>query len=402
MLDGANMANRLNLHVRDELIQQYFKLGYNHAEILSCLLLLHDRELSLRQLKRILARRGLKRRQTFSDLRTVVVAIEQEQRGSGRDIGYRSVWQRLVTDHGLVVSKETVRHALRVLDPDGVERRLRHRLKRRQYKGRGPNFLWHIDGYDKLKPFGFSIHGCIDGYSRRIMWLEVGISNNDPTVVAHYFVKCITEVGGTARIVRADCGTENSHVAGIQRFLRNNSDDSFRAEKSFIYGRSVSNQRIEAWWSQLRRGCTDWWIEYFKELQESGCYCDSNVLHVECLRFCYMDLLRDELYRAARLWNNHRIRPSANHESPGGRPDLLFSLPETSGTTNFMIEVDEVDITVCQQLACENNSMQLLNCTPEFSDLANIIMHEKHWLMPNSPDEAKDLYNALIDHIEKL
>ena len=241
-----------------------------------------------------------------------------------------------------------------------------------QLPGRGPNFLWHIDGYDKLKPFGFAIHGCIDGYSRRIMWLEVGMSNNDPTVVARYFVKCVIEMGGTARIVRADCGTENSHVAAIQRFLRNNSDDSFRAEKSFIYGRSVSNQRIEAWWSQLRRGCTDWWMQHFKELQESGCYCDTNVVHVECLRFCYMDILRDELYRAARLWNNHRIRPSVNRESPGGRPDLLFSLPEVSGTREFMIEVDKVDINVSQQLVCDSNSEKLLDCTPEFSDLATL------------------------------
>ena len=41
-------------------------------------------------------------------------------------------------------------------------------------------------------------------------------------------------------------GTENSHVAAIQRFLRNDSDDSFGAEKRVNYGLSVSNQRIEA------------------------------------------------------------------------------------------------------------------------------------------------------------
>ena len=356
----------------------------------------------MRQLKRIQARRGLKRRQASSDLIAVLTAIEQELQGSGSNVGYRSMWQRLVTDYGLTVCKDTVRYALRILDPDGVDRQLRHRLRRRQYKGRGPNFIWHIDGYDKLKPFGFAIHGCIDGYSRRIMWLEVGTSNNDPTVVVRYFVDCISEVGGTARIVRADCGTENCHVAGIQRFLRSNSDDSFAAEKSFMYGRSVSNQRIEAWWSQLRRGCTNWWIEHFKELQESGCYCDSNVVHVECLRFCYMDAIRDELYRAARLWNNHRMRPSTNYESPGGRPDLLFSLPEISDTRDFIVEVDKADITLCQQLVCNSSSLQVLDCTPEFSDLANIIMHEKDLHMPNSPDEARDLYIALIDHIEKL
>ena len=27
---------------------------------------------------------------------------------------------------------------------------------------------------------------------------------------------------------------------------------------SFMYGRSVSNQRIEAWWSFLRKSDTDW------------------------------------------------------------------------------------------------------------------------------------------------
>ena len=27
----------------------------------------------------------------------------------------------------------------------------------------GPNHVWHLDGYDKLPPFGFAIHACIDG-----------------------------------------------------------------------------------------------------------------------------------------------------------------------------------------------------------------------------------------------
>ena len=25
--------------------------------------------------------------------------------------------------------------------------------------------MWHSDGYDKLKPYGLPIHGCIDGYN---------------------------------------------------------------------------------------------------------------------------------------------------------------------------------------------------------------------------------------------
>ena len=67
-----------------------------------------------------------------------------------------------MVDHDLVVTEETVRHTLRILDPEGVDGRLRHRPQRRQYKGRGPNFLLgHIDGFDKLKPYGFCIHGGV-------------------------------------------------------------------------------------------------------------------------------------------------------------------------------------------------------------------------------------------------
>ena len=88
--------------------------------------------------------------------------------------------QRLCVDYGLVVSRETVRHVLKLLDPDGVERRSQHKLKWRAYSAKGPNFIWHLDGYDILKPFGLCIHGAIDGYSRQILWLEVGPLNNNP------------------------------------------------------------------------------------------------------------------------------------------------------------------------------------------------------------------------------
>ena len=154
--------------------QHRVDLGLNYVEVISFLLITHGITLSLRQLKRILRRKGLTKRKNHSDPAEVVAAIERELQGSGSLIGYRLMHQRLTTDYGLVVDRETVRNILKTLDPDGVERRSKHRLKRRKYKSKGPNYIWHIDGYDKLKPFGFCIHGAIDGYRRRILWLEVG------------------------------------------------------------------------------------------------------------------------------------------------------------------------------------------------------------------------------------
>lgn len=79
------------------------------------------------------------------------------------------------------------------------------------------------------------------------MWLEVACTNNHPGVIARHFLDCVKEVGGTASVVRADNGTENVRVAAIQRFLRHEARDDWSADKSFLYGKSVSNQRIEAW-----------------------------------------------------------------------------------------------------------------------------------------------------------
>lgn len=59
----------------------------------------------------------------------------------------------------------------------------------------GPNYIWHLDGYDKLKPYGIAIHGAIDGYSRRMLWLEAGPTNQDPSRVAKYFVDSVKQLG---------------------------------------------------------------------------------------------------------------------------------------------------------------------------------------------------------------
>ena len=56
--------------------------------------------------------------------------------------------------HGLLaVRKEDVRLIFRELDPDGVAARLSRRLERRTYTVLGPNFIWHLNRYVKLRLF---------------------------------------------------------------------------------------------------------------------------------------------------------------------------------------------------------------------------------------------------------
>ena len=255
----------LKFQDRNYLIKEYFRLGFNYTKILSFLALYHGVRLSLRHLKRILVSQGLRRKKIQSRIERVVDAIDQELQSSGSCIGYRQMLQRLLKDHGLVIDRETVRRLVKGLDPKGVELRSRKRFKRRKYVAAGPNIIWHLDGYDKLKPFGFCIHGAIDEYGRRILWLEVGPSNNDPMITVQYFIDC-----GCPRMVRGDCGTENIHIAAVQRFLRRNCQDRLAGAKSFMYGKSVANQRIETWWSFLRKSNTDSRMSFFKIYQKPG------------------------------------------------------------------------------------------------------------------------------------
>ena len=106
----------------------------------------------------------------------------------------------------------------------------------------GPNFAWHADGYDKLKLYGFPIHGCIDGFSRRLIWLKVSRTNNDPAVVAGFFFEAVQSAGGCPTILRTDNGTENTVMASVQSYLRSDSQDSH--EHAGIFQCKLSVKKI--------------------------------------------------------------------------------------------------------------------------------------------------------------
>lgn len=66
---------------------------------------------------------------------------------------------------------------------------------------------------------GSQFMGAFCGYSRRIIWLEVDRSNNNPKIPARFYVDAVHNVGGCPMIVRSDCGTENVLVAAMQFYF---------------------------------------------------------------------------------------------------------------------------------------------------------------------------------------
>ena len=85
--------------------------------------------------------------------------IQREISGPSSERGYRGMWHLLRTSYGVSTPRDDVANILRELDPAGTEARKSRKLRRRQFFSAGPNSSWHADGYDKLKPYGFPIHG---------------------------------------------------------------------------------------------------------------------------------------------------------------------------------------------------------------------------------------------------
>ncbi|KAK3107378.1 hypothetical protein FSP39_013197 [Pinctada imbricata] len=376
---------------RDTLIQEYFNLGLKYKDISHLLLHENDIVLSVRQIKRILRNLRLSRR-NYSEGMSVVEFIQRELRSSGQLHGYRIMWTKC-KENGFNVRVYDVRNILQLLDPVGVSLRSARRLRRRSYYASGPNFIWHIDGYDKLKPFGLCIHGCIDGYSRKMIWLKAYHTNNDPKIIGGYFIEAIEEYGGCPRFVRGDFGTENGHVCSFQSILIEH-DNS----RSFIYGASTTNQRIESWWGYLRREHMQYWIALLRNIQERGEY-SGDFLDKNLMLFCFLGPLQKELDTAAKIWDAHYIRPSSNPRVPYGKPELMFKFPSLWGTAGYDIDVSEDRIAICKS---ESKFRSTIPCDEDVFDICVNIMKTENLMPAKDVNEAETLYLCLRQNVLSL
>ena len=384
--DDEDQMNEVE--TEEQLLKHYFYSGYAYNEILLFLEKHHDISISYSTLLRRLQKYRLQRRcdrdaEEYAD--KVQQARERIQAiidGPGGLIGYRSVWHKLELE-GLRLPRSIVQAILKDVDPRGTALRRRHILHRREYSSPGPNFAWHIDGYDKLKPWGFPIHGSIDGYSRKVLWLNLTRSNKSPDNIATMYLKTVKEQGGCPIELVTDLGTENGIAAAIQCYFRDNID-------AHRYVPSPRNQRIEGWWSFFSKHYSTWWINFFSDLEFRGIVDLTMELSKECLWHCFSPLIQRDLNNIQLNWNTHTIRRS-RFNTVAGRPNTLYHLPELNGgDNNLLLPVAGRQIAYVEQHIIENQEIN------DFKDYFDMVMITLDISQPGTWQEALALYDALM------
>ncbi|EFI28269.1 hypothetical protein CC1G_14293 [Coprinopsis cinerea okayama7 len=205
---------------------------------------------------------------------------------------------------GINVPLLRVEKSLKRVDYVGTVLRWNGMNRRRVYRVRGSNALWHHDGNEKLKPWGFYVHGCVDGYSRLFIYL-VCSNNKRSATVAACFMEAVSRYGWPSRM-RGDFGTENNEV---ERRMNARWGALHRA---YLRGKSLNNIRMERGWRDVRKESLEFFRQIFMELEELGLLDPNNPIHLVCLYVVFQPRIQTSLDRAIISWNRHKMSTAGN------------------------------------------------------------------------------------------
>ena len=207
---------------------------------------------------------------------------------------------------GLRVQRRRIRESMARIDPHNTALRWGIAISRRKYQVPWPNSLWHLDGHHALIRWKMVIHGCVDGYSRRIMFLRCSANNLAETVL-ELFLDAVRMDGNLwPSRIRVDNGVENVLVCDAMIQARG------EGRGSFIAGPSTHNQRIEPLWRDVFRCVCHLYYYIFYAMESTGILDTDNPIHLFTLHLIFIPRINKALDEFREAFNHHKVRTERN------------------------------------------------------------------------------------------
>ncbi|KAK7884034.1 hypothetical protein WMY93_027157 [Mugilogobius chulae] len=248
---------------------------------------------------------------TDQELDNTISTIKSEMPNAG----YRMIQGHLVA-MGHRVQWWRMKASMHRVDGAGIIRRLTELgcVVRRSYSVRGPLSLVHVDTNHKLIRYNIVIFGGVDGYSRKILYLDAATNNCASTGLS--FFSSVENVG-IANYMFATRGTGRA---------------------SFISGKSVHNQRIERMWRDVWVAVTSKYYELLHTLEEDGLLDISEDIHLFGVHFVFVPRIQADLQTFTHGWNNHPLRTEGNLS-----PEQLWCLGQLHNQDELELHEDIID-----------------------------------------------------------
>ncbi|XP_063060690.1 uncharacterized protein LOC134453871 [Engraulis encrasicolus] len=343
---------------------------------------------SERTLKRRMQQWGIKKMARYStmsdeELDHLIIGIKE----ASPNLGARMVKGQLMA-LGHRVQWSRVWKSMHRVDGFGVVQRMMRLgcVVRRTYSVPAPLSLLHVDTNHKLIRYGMVIFGGIDGFSRKVLYLQIA-NNNRATTAFQFFLEAVDNHGCPSR-VRGDQGVENVDIARYMFDVRG------CGRGSFMSGKSVHNQRIERLWRDVWTAVTSNFYHVLHSLEEDSLLDPSNSSHLFCAQFVFLPRIQKSLDTFTEGWNNHPIRSEHNRA-----PNQLWAI----GTTqNPVAPPENVEDIQTQDL----DITEMASVGVRVPDLVTPLGMENLGQVfdPNAPSQCfgADIYCAVVHHVESV
>ena len=168
------------------------------------------------------------------------------------------------------------------VDLANVQLRWGAAVYRRRYQVPWANSLCYLDGHHSLITWSLVLHGCVNGFSRRRIFLHCN-ANNLASSVLHFFLSAIEKDGGIwPSHIRVDHGVENV------RFCEAMGENRGAGQGSFIAGPSTHIHRIERLWRDVFPCICHFYYYIFSGMEDSGIVGTTSPLHMFALHLVFL------------------------------------------------------------------------------------------------------------------